>query len=552
MSYQVQRIAPKSSTPTSDAESSQSTTGQKDKVKRPRARAPKVRTGCETCKIRHKKCGEERPACLNCTSRGYICDGYKNVKKEEKPTAAQSIIQSIIGKSNPTWYPQGVEEEQLCFEFFRKFTAKQLSAGLHAEFWQSYVLQASLASPCVRHCVIVLGALHKDSAYEKPSNPSDASLNMSGESTFIANQHNRALQGLKELVTGDELQSTELVLGICILFIYIESLRGNFISALTHLRSGIRVTNEVMEGRRAKASATTPIPMHCVVALFAKLDSQASEILCSSPREFFTYDSPQLEPGPIPMTFDSLEEAYMNLLEQGNSFSRRFRNSSSQPGSVSHPNHWSADHYAGLIELRNQYLALQGQWEHAFEELLHSHYREPERMGTSRSIYMYHVYLKGILERFPSNDVMSFDEMFEAFERIISTAEAVVGDRARGTQGKSEGKSLLHFDSGLTRPLYWVVAKCRCPYRRRKALQLLQVMPGTDGIHSTVLTARMAAVIIKSEETMSGSDVQSAADIPREARVAMVSLLFENEVSEMNMWLWFEGGTRSEKTISLR
>jgi len=36
----------------------------------------KVRTGCETCKIRRKKCDETKPACLRCTTTGRKCDGY--------------------------------------------------------------------------------------------------------------------------------------------------------------------------------------------------------------------------------------------------------------------------------------------------------------------------------------------------------------------------------------------------------------------------------------------------------------------------------------------
>jgi hypothetical protein len=39
------------------------------KAKRPRARAdkPKVRTGCNMCKVRRVKCDENRPAYLRCT-----------------------------------------------------------------------------------------------------------------------------------------------------------------------------------------------------------------------------------------------------------------------------------------------------------------------------------------------------------------------------------------------------------------------------------------------------------------------------------------------------
>ncbi|KAH6876827.1 hypothetical protein B0T10DRAFT_497333 [Thelonectria olida] len=55
--------------------------------KHQRARKPKVRTGCATCKARHVKCDERKPTCLRCETARIPCDGYPNVpvRKKEKP-----------------------------------------------------------------------------------------------------------------------------------------------------------------------------------------------------------------------------------------------------------------------------------------------------------------------------------------------------------------------------------------------------------------------------------------------------------------------------------
>ncbi|KAG9243334.1 hypothetical protein BJ878DRAFT_123598 [Calycina marina] len=42
---------------------------------RQRAKKPKVKTGCVTCKLRRVKYGEEKPYCTRCTSTGRHCDG---------------------------------------------------------------------------------------------------------------------------------------------------------------------------------------------------------------------------------------------------------------------------------------------------------------------------------------------------------------------------------------------------------------------------------------------------------------------------------------------
>ncbi|KAM3508353.1 hypothetical protein MY11210_006752 [Beauveria gryllotalpidicola] len=49
-----------------------------DDQPRPRRKrwAPKVKTGCVTCRVRRVKCDETKPHCKRCTAYGYVCDGY--------------------------------------------------------------------------------------------------------------------------------------------------------------------------------------------------------------------------------------------------------------------------------------------------------------------------------------------------------------------------------------------------------------------------------------------------------------------------------------------
>ncbi|KAI1627463.1 hypothetical protein EDD37DRAFT_647138 [Exophiala viscosa] len=47
---------------------------------RQRKWAPKVRTGCKTCKVRKKKCDETKPHCLRCVKDKFTCDGYTTPK----------------------------------------------------------------------------------------------------------------------------------------------------------------------------------------------------------------------------------------------------------------------------------------------------------------------------------------------------------------------------------------------------------------------------------------------------------------------------------------
>src|SRR5438045_9555137 len=45
------------------------TSGRKRKITR-------TRTGCQTCRDRKVKCGEEKPQCANCVRTNHVCPGY--------------------------------------------------------------------------------------------------------------------------------------------------------------------------------------------------------------------------------------------------------------------------------------------------------------------------------------------------------------------------------------------------------------------------------------------------------------------------------------------
>ncbi|KIW95247.1 uncharacterized protein Z519_03831 [Cladophialophora bantiana CBS 173.52] len=58
----------------------------------------KSRTGCFTCKIRHVKCGEEKPRCSNCVSKGRDCQYSASIKRwVKKQGKAAAIKHSPLG-----------------------------------------------------------------------------------------------------------------------------------------------------------------------------------------------------------------------------------------------------------------------------------------------------------------------------------------------------------------------------------------------------------------------------------------------------------------------
>lgn len=69
--------------------------------KNPR-RTAKSRNGCQVCKVKRLKCDETRPACDNCTKRGYDCPGYK---KALKWSTKYEVLQPDETDNQKTFHP---------------------------------------------------------------------------------------------------------------------------------------------------------------------------------------------------------------------------------------------------------------------------------------------------------------------------------------------------------------------------------------------------------------------------------------------------------------
>ena len=73
---------------------------------RKRRSYPKVRSDCLTCKIRRKKCDEQKPSCHRCVSTGRKCDGYATYASKEQQICltagpeAEDALSAMTGRYN--------------------------------------------------------------------------------------------------------------------------------------------------------------------------------------------------------------------------------------------------------------------------------------------------------------------------------------------------------------------------------------------------------------------------------------------------------------------
>ncbi|KAI1207985.1 uncharacterized protein F4807DRAFT_161118 [Annulohypoxylon truncatum] len=272
--------------------------------KRKRASRPKVRTGCITCKIRRVKCDETKPACTRCTSTGRKCDGYGGAappRPKKSPSAPSSSSPSSSSSSSasppvvlggplaPNNLPadpylakrhelarhsfaaacrgnsslrilrplaadiEGTEQERQFFHQFRRAAEAGLAmhaSSLGAGFWRRLVPLVGQSDAAVRHALIALGAAHQSAqlqqeeqaSYISTPPPEDASACADQLELFMIQQYNLSIYHLQRHVQpGSPTESVEITLVCCLVFVCIETSRGNEAAALAHVANGLQI-----------------------------------------------------------------------------------------------------------------------------------------------------------------------------------------------------------------------------------------------------------------------------------------------------------------------
>lgn len=171
-------------------------------------------------RARKIKCDEGKPSCKRCISSRRVCHGYQD-------TAAEHSL---------TWYrpnqlSAGDQKEGRAFQFFTEMVGPVLSGPTDSYFWTHLVMQFSHFEPTMRHAVLSISSL-----YEEFARGSRITRQICG-STFAVRHYNSAIKQVKS--ASDE----QTVLVLCVLFICIEYLQGDFDAALQHCRHGIMILN---------------------------------------------------------------------------------------------------------------------------------------------------------------------------------------------------------------------------------------------------------------------------------------------------------------------
>jgi hypothetical protein len=264
------------------------------------------------------KCDEQRPACQKCLSTGRKCEGYNNNREW------------IVVVAPPLPITDGFEDDRSRrhFDYFRTQAVYELSWFFNGGYWGRLVLQESHNSAAVRHAVVALACSHED--FKEISQAAA----QAPQYAYAAQQYSKAIRNLiKE--TSDDAHESRLKALVCgLLFISIETLRGNNTAALNHLEGCLKIVREVqartgMPSLTGNTRESTTYLLRDIIPMYARLDVQASTCTMlggQGPRTQHpgpTWHTGDTSPGPQPghslaPSFETPFEAMESLYLVGN------------------------------------------------------------------------------------------------------------------------------------------------------------------------------------------------------------------------------------------
>ncbi|KAF2804914.1 uncharacterized protein BDZ99DRAFT_397267 [Mytilinidion resinicola] len=443
-------------------------------IKRTRARVPRVRTGCITCKKRHLKCDEEKPSCRQCISAGFKCDGYKPPQPAKpRETVATSTSVEVVA-------PLAAQKRLLpnpgCYELklYQRYVAPKLSSYSDAGFWNVLIPQMSQTEPAIQHVVVAICAVHRDIE----SIRSYSQLSVLRPNPLAMKEASQAMQSLSQRIKSDPCSSL-VPLVACLLFTCLELLCGNFETAIVHVANGFRILNSPGSTELAGRSHQQIADMNTVDKEVAPVFQHLS-VLCLLFGQTHAFDTYGHVATTEFATFTSLESARLNLFEL---FSQVFRfikvaSDKADKGSID---------FADLIEKVKFERRLQ-HWYSCMEQYVKSAAKLGRHVNEN-AVYILRLHHRTILVWLSvclSVDGVDLNLHTSNFEEIVRLCESLARDSPskRNSPGstttsppQTAGYNKFSFGMGMIPSLYWVARECRDSTIRKKALDLLLRAP---------------------------------------------------------------------------
>lgn len=493
------------------------------------------------------KCDEEKPSCKRCTSTGRACDGYDvtfrptSNSPKNSPPSNQGLIypgRELVRSLSPMPLAPALRlktaRERASFEFFTTHAVSSLRGFLDSPFWQIELLRAAHQHESIQHCIVALGAMHRR-FYEGHSSHINESELADENLQFALRQSNQAIQGLlRSASPGGYMAIVDKVtLMTCsILFSSMACLQGHQREAVQHLRSGIRLLNE-LDNEEDGRLERHPINIDSLRSILVGLDIQARAIMTSEELKVWEPLPRVKEPKISPTTNldnDSLVAMHCHLQSQLNQVLAFL------PANMHRP-------YEERDIVAHQYRQILARFDRATEllETLSIKAANSKCGDFSQPIMalqLLHAQLEYNL-RVPRGDL---EAKFDFFGESLSKPFDVVAHHVKmldlATELLSHSSSLAPVFTTTMGPLaaLWIIASrapSECTALRKRAVRVMLSYPRREGFWDGLVAGQIAQELLRVEQeateeelgliTMPGRDLIP----PDDLRIVVIALRYD-------------------------
>ncbi|KAF5238157.1 hypothetical protein FAUST_5671 [Fusarium austroamericanum] len=433
------------------------------------------------------------PLTDNSTSTGRKCDGYQVSPAPSTPPAC------LI----PT-YTSHAEAKSL--QFFIEKTLVNFQTFFPDNLWSTKILQVAHDQGCIKNGLMALSHFHRLYLTHQQWQKVD--------SVPALKHYNFAIREL--LSPSPDVQGHVLVLS-CLIFICIELLQGNTESAISLFKYGCSMIQQHRKNSprfKAKDGPKSDIEetLNLAEACFKRIAVQFLTLMSDNDSTlwFLFYNtfgsSLTLRENSFTCLADAREALLDILVDQAS------------PGLKGKSARDIMAHSAKVTR-----------WGELFDALLlrQTNSGSPPTDSDSRTIALLQVHRKyseiNVAKYIHGQgDPCFWDKFTTEFNEIVDHAATAAGidqnHAKRNWDTESSPKAYFHIDIGFTSVLISVIARCRDPFVRRRAIAVMLTDRVQEGAFNGSQSARVAARVMELEETRSGKEVKCSSDIPHEAR----------------------------------
>ncbi|KFX89556.1 hypothetical protein V490_06948 [Pseudogymnoascus sp. VKM F-3557] len=530
-------------------------------AKKTRARKPKVKTGCKTCKLRGVKCDEAKPACRRCISTGRRCDGYgiwggggntygsvsRTVSLPPRPARPPELLTPMTAttcmspppslgstRSLPPLCGAMNQHEQRAFEYFAHRTSHKLPGLFDSPFWSSLVFQASARDPAVLHALIALGAIDLGKATRELAFAADR---VRGYERVALVQYNKAIVSMGVHFKSRDRDAMRVALITCMLFICIELLRERFNTADTHLRNGLKLLSEMRregageekekkeKGRVLLMNTELESVDDYLFEVFTRFNIHSS--LFGQDTSFLyaiASDLPGAEHS-IPRAFTTFRVARLYLDTLINAIYNLAHQAASLPPGSPFPPHFkrTQSHLQSSV----------ASWHQTFESSLPTlTSRQPNIAPLVTPLLRTYHYMSTILvaTSLSPRDETAYDAHTPAFAAMIAQVykvwAVILSAHAAPVEGEQQDPPGFTADMCFIPPVFFVVLKCRIRGVRREALEVLGGKLHREGFWDGIMAREVGRRVVEIEEA--GRERVEGKIVPGWARVYDVRVVLRD------------------------